>query len=198
MIEHVGDIVANGGVVNKNFLDEPGLNRTLLGDGIATAMAGLMGGPPNTTYSENTGVLAITKVYDPFIIRIGALFAIALALVPKLAALLRTVPTPVLGGLSIILFGMIASVGLRTLVENQVDFKKGRNMLVVGLILVFGLGLSGLVNPLKIGDVQISGLALAAVIGVVANLILPADREEVAPALSSDAYKDADSDTPES
>ena len=183
MIEHVGDIVANGGVVNKNFLDEPGLNRTLLGDGIATAMAGLMGGPPNTTYSENTGVLAITKVYDPFIIRIGALFAIALALIPKLAALLRTVPTPVLGGLSIILFGMIASVGLRTLVENQVDFKKGRNMLVVGLILVFGLGLSGLVNPLKIGDVQISGLALAAVIGVVANLILPADREEVAPAL---------------
>ncbi|MGB5656596.1 MAG: uracil-xanthine permease family protein, partial [Acidimicrobiia bacterium] len=141
MIEHVGDIVANGGVVGRNFLDEPGLNRTLLGDGIATGVAGLIGGPPNTTYSENTGVLAITKVYDPFILRIGALFAIALALIPKLAALLRTVPTPVLGGLSIILFGMIASVGLRTLVENHVDFKKGRNMLVVGLILVFGLGI---------------------------------------------------------
>ena len=194
MIEHVGDIVANGGVVNKNFLDEPGLNRTLLGDGIATAMAGLIGGPPNTTYSENTGVLAITKVYDPFIIRIGAVFAIALALVPKLSALLRTVPVPVLGGLSIILFGMNASVGLRTLVENQLDFKKGRNMLVVGLILVFGLGLSGLVNPLKIGDVQISGLALAAVVGVVANLILPAGRDEVAPAMPSDSYDKADSD----
>jgi uracil permease len=183
MIEHVGDIVANGGVVNKNFLDEPGLNRTLLGDGIATAAAGLIGGPPNTTYSENTGVLAITKVYDPFIIRIGALFAIALALIPKLAALLRTVPVPVLGGLSIILFGMIASVGLRTLVEAQVDFRKSRNMMVVGLILVFGLGLSGLTTPLAIGDVQISGLALAAVIGVVANLILPSDRVEVEPAL---------------
>ncbi|MCJ7781715.1 MAG: uracil-xanthine permease family protein [Acidimicrobiia bacterium] len=198
MIEHVGDIVANGGVVGKNFLDEPGLNRTLLGDGIATAVAGLIGGPPNTTYSENTGVLAITKVYDPFILRIGAVFAIALGLVPKLAALLRTVPVPVLGGLSIILFGMIASVGLRTLVENNVDFKKGRNMLVVGLILVFGLGISGLATPLKIGDVQISGLALAAVIGVVANLILPADRVEVGPALSSDAYEQADSDSQES
>ncbi len=192
MIEHVGDIVANGGVVGKNFLDEPGLNRTLLGDGIATAAAGLIGGPPNTTYSENTGVLAITKVYDPFILRIGALFAIALALVPKLAALLRTVPTPVLGGLSIILFGMIASVGLRTLVEARVDFRKGRNMLVVGLILVFGLGVSGLSTPLEIGDVQVSGLALAAVIGVVANLILPADREEVGPALPSDSYVTTD------
>lgn len=184
MIEHVGDIVANGSVVGKNFLDEPGLKRTLPGDGIATAVAGLIGGPPNTTYSENTGVLAITKVYDPFIIRIGAVFAIALALIPKLAALLRTVPVPVLGGLSIILFGMIASVGLRTLVEAHVDFKKGRNMLVVGLILVFGLGISGLSTSLAIGDVQNSGLALAAVIGVVANLIIPTDVQEVAPVLA--------------
>jgi uracil permease len=184
MIEHVGDIVANGSVVGKNFLDEPGLKRTLPGDGIATAVVGLIGGPPNTTYSENTGVLAITKVYDPFIIRIGAVFAIALALIPKLAALLRTVPVPVLGGLSIILFGMIASVGLRTLVEAHVDFKKGRNMLVVGPILVFGLGISGLSTSFVIGDVQISGLALAAVIGVVANLIIPTDVQEVAPVLA--------------
>ena len=194
MIEHVGDIVANGSVVGKNFLDEPGLKRTLLGDGIATALAGLIGGPPNTTYSENTGVLAITKVYDPFILRIGALFAIALALIPKLAALLRTVPVPVLGGLSIILFGMIASVGLRTLVEAHVDFKKGRNMLVVGLILVFGLGISGLSTPLAIGDVQISGLALAAVIGVVANLIIPTDVHEVAPVLAPDAKVKSEED----
>jgi uracil permease len=194
MIEHVGDIVANGSVVGKNFLDEPGLKRTLLGDGIATAVAGLIGGPPNTTYSENTGVLAITKVYDPFIIRIGAVFAIALALIPKLAALLRTVPVPVLGGLSIILFGMIASVGLRTLVEAHVDFKKGRNMLVVGLILVFGLGISGLSTPLAIGDVQISGLALAAVIGVVANLIIPTDVHEVAPVLAPDATVKSEED----
>jgi uracil permease len=177
MIEHVGDIVANGGVVGKNFLDEPGLNRTLMGDGIATAIAGLIGGPPNTTYSENTGVLAVTKVYDPVILRIGAGFAIVLALIPKLAAILRTVPVPVLGGLSTVLFGMIAAVGLRTLVTAQVDFKKGRNMLVVGMILVFGLGVSGLSNALSIGDVPISGLALAAVVGVVLNLILP-ERDE--------------------
>jgi len=177
MIEHVGDIVANGGVVGKNFLDEPGLNRTLMGDGIATAIAGLIGGPPNTTYSENTGVLAVTKVYDPLILRIGAVFAIVLALIPKLAAILRTVPVPVLGGLSTVLFGMIAAVGLRTLVTAQVDFKKSRNMIVVGMILVFGLGVSGLSSALSIGDVEISGLALAAVVGVVLNLVLP-ERDE--------------------
>ncbi|MDJ0924404.1 MAG: uracil-xanthine permease family protein [Acidimicrobiia bacterium] len=186
MIEHVGDILANGRVVGKDFFDDPGLNRTLLGDGIATAFAGLVGGPPNTTYSENTGVLAVTKVYDPFIIRIGAAFAVLLGLIPKLAAILRTVPVPVLGGLSVVLFGMIASVGMRTLVEGQVDFKKGRNMIVVGLILVFGLGVSGLSAPLSIGDVEISGLALAAVIGVVANLILPMDTEEVEVAMPSE------------
>ena len=186
MIEHVGDILANGRVVGKDFFKEPGLHRTLLGDGIATMFAGLVGGPPNTTYSENTGVLAVTKVYDPFIIRIGAVFAIFLGLIPKLAAILQTVPVPVLGGLSIVLFGMIASVGMRTLVEAQVDFKKGRNMLVVGLILVFGLGVSGLSSPLAIGDVEISGLALAAVIGVAANLILPMDTEEVAPVTATE------------
>jgi uracil permease len=178
MIEHVGDILANGRVVGKDFLAEPGLHRTLLGDGLATLFAGLIGGPPNTTYSENTGVLAVTKVYDPFILRIGAVFAIFLGLVPKLAAILQTVPQAVLGGLSIVLFGMIASVGMRTLVEAEVDFKKGRNMLVVGLILVFGLGVSGLSTPITIGDVEVSGLALAAVIGVVANLVLPVDTEE--------------------
>lgn len=185
MIEHVGDILANGRVVGKDFFDEPGLNRTLLGDGIATLFAGLIGGPPNTTYSENTGVLAVTKVYDPFIIRIGAVFAIFMGLIPKLAAILRTVPVPVLGGLSVVLFGMIASVGMRTLVEGQVDFKKSRNMIVVGLILVFGIGVSpGMVN---LGDVPVSGLALAAVIGVVANLVLPMDTEEVEIAMPSEA-----------
>jgi len=176
MIEHVGDILANGRVVGKDFFDEPGLNRTLLGDGIATLFAGLIGGPPNTTYSENTGVLAVTRVYDPFIIRIGAVFAIFMGLIPKLAAILRTIPVPVLGGLSVVLFGMIASVGMRTLVEGEVDFKKSRNMIVVGLILVFGIGVSpGMVN---IGDVPLSGLAIAAVVGVVANLVLPMDEEE--------------------
>lgn len=184
MIEHVGDILANGRVVGKDFFEEPGLNRTLLGDGLATLFAGLVGGPPNTTYSENTGVLAVTKVYDPFIIRIGAVFAILFGLIPKVAALLRTIPVPVLGGLSVVLFGMIASVGMRTLVEGQVDFKKSRNMIVVGLIFVFGLGVSpGLIS---IGDVPVSGLAIAAVIGVVANLILPMDSEEAQVAMPSE------------
>jgi uracil permease len=192
MIEHVGDILANGRVVGKDFFKEPGLHRTLLGDGIATLFAGLVGGPPNTTYSENTGVLAVTKVYDPFILRIGAVFAIVLAFIPKLAAILLTIPVPVLGGLSIILFGMIAAVGLRTLVEGEVDFKKGRNMLVVGLILVFGLGVSGLSSPLAIGDVAISGLALAAVIGVVVNLILPMGDEDEQVAMPSEVKSEED------
>ncbi|MDJ0498270.1 MAG: uracil-xanthine permease family protein [Acidimicrobiia bacterium] len=199
MIEHVGDILANGRVVGRDFFKEPGLNRTLLGDGIATMFAGLIGGPPNTTYSENTGVLAVTRVYDPFIIRIGAVFAIALGLIPKLSALLTTVPSSVLGGLEIILFGMIAAVGLRTLVEGEVDFKRSRNMIVAGVIAVFGLGIGafeqvntlvggieGYTNIVRIGDVTVSGLALAAVAGVAANLILPMDTEEVEVAMPSE------------
>jgi uracil permease len=177
MIEHVGDILANGRVVGKDFFKEPGVHRTLMGDGIATATAGLLGGPPNTTYSENTGVLAVTQVYDPMVLRIAAVFAIFLGFIPKFGGLLRSVPVPVLGGLSVVLFGMIAAVGLRTLVEGRVDFTKARNMIIAGMILVFGLGISGLSAPLAItfGDtsIQISGLALAAVVGVAANLILP-------------------------
>jgi uracil permease len=200
MIEHVGDILANGRVVGKDFFKEPGLHRTLLGDGLATLLAGLIGGPPNTTYSENTGVLAVTRVYDPFIIRIGALFAIGLGLIPKLAAILQTVPAAVLGGLEIILFGMIASVGLRTLVEGEVDFKRSRNMIVAGVIAVFGLGIGafeqvntlvggidGYTSIVKIGDVTVSGLAMAAVAGVLANLILPMDTEDIEVAMPSDA-----------
>jgi uracil permease len=178
MIEHVGDILANGRVVGKDFFKEPGLHRTLLGDGLATIGAGLVGGPANTTYSENTGVLAVTKVYDPRVLRIGAVFAIFLGFVPKIGGLLQTVPVAVLGGLSIVLFGMIASVGLRTLADAKVDFTHSRNLIVVAVILVFGLGYSGLSSPLSIGDVEISGLALAAVVGVAANLILPQQLEK--------------------
>ena len=178
MIEHVGDILTNGRVVGKDFFDEPGVHRTLMGDGIATLFAGFVGGPPNTTYSENTGVLAVTKVYDPMVLRIGAAFAILLGFIPKFGALLQTVPVPVLGGLSIVLFGMIASVGIRVLSDAQLDFTHSRNLIVVALILVFGLGYSGLETPLQIGDVQISGLALAAIVGVVANLVIPAQIDE--------------------
>ncbi|MDE0230702.1 MAG: uracil-xanthine permease family protein [bacterium] len=174
MIEHVGDIITNGRVVGKDFFEEPGLDRTLMGDGAATFLAGLVGGPANTTYSENTGVLAVTKVYDPAVLRIGAIVAIILGIIPKVAAVLQSIPLSVLGGLSIVLFGMIAAVGLRTLVESQVEMHKSRNLIVVAVILVLGLGTSGLEN-LQIGGVAISGLALAAVVGVVLNLILPAD-----------------------
>lgn len=174
MIEHVGDIITNGRVVGKDFFEKPGLDRTLMGDGVATFLAGLVGGPANTTYSENTGVLAVTKVYDPAVLRIGAVVAIILGIIPKVAAVLQSIPLSVLGGLSIILFGMIAAVGLRTLVESQVEMHKSRNLIVVAVILVLGLGTSGLEN-LQIGGVAISGLALAAVVGVVLNLVLPAD-----------------------
>ena len=173
MIEHVGDILTNGRVVGKDFFDNPGVNRTLMGDGIATMFAGLIGGPPNTTYSENTGVLAVTKVYDPRVLRVGAIFAILLGFIPKFGGLLQTVPVAVLGGISIVLFGMIASIGLRVLTDARVDFTQSRNLIVAALILVFGLGVSGLDSPIQIGDVSVSGLALAAVVGVIANLILP-------------------------
>lgn len=179
MIEHIGDVVANGRVVGEDFLEDPGLHRTYLGDGVATVLAGMVGGPANTTYSENTGVLAVTKVYDPSVLRIGAVFALILGFIPKLAGFLATVPVAVLGGISIVLFGMIASIGMRTLADADLDFTHSRNLIIVALILVFGLGASGL-ESLAIGDVSISGLALAAVVGVVANLVLPdvADDEE--------------------
>ncbi len=178
VMEHIGDILTNGRVVGQDFFKKPGLHRTLLGDGLATALAGLIGGPANTTYSENTGVLAVTKVYDPAILRIAAVFAILLGFSPKLAALLQTLPPGVLGGISILLFGMIASVGIRTLAEAEIDFTHSRNMIVVALILVLGLGgavadlgtitVAGAEVPL-----QASGMALAAVVGALVNLILP-------------------------
>lgn len=170
-IEHIGDITTNGAVVGKNFLVDPGVHRTLLGDGIATIAAGLLGGPANTTYSENTGVLAVTKVYDPAILRLAAIFAIGFSMFGHLAALLRTIPTPVMGGVSIILFGMIASVGVRILINADLDFSHSRNLIISALILVLGIGIGSAGIP--IGDLSVSGLAIAAVVGVVANVILP-------------------------
>ncbi len=185
VMEHIGDILTNGRVVGRDFFKEPGLHRTLLGDGAATALAGLIGGPANTTYSENTGVLAVTKVYDPSILRIAAVFAILLGFSPKLAAVLQTLPAGVLGGISILLFGMIASVGIRTLSEAQIDFTHSRNMIVVALILVLGLG--GAVADLGTISVagaevplQASGMALAALVGVIVNLLLPPEIDEPA------------------
>jgi uracil permease len=178
VMEHIGDILTNGRVVGKDFFSKPGLHRTLLGDGLATSLAGLLGGPANTTYSENTGVLAVTRVYDPAVLRLAALFAILLSFSPKLAALLQTLPQGVLGGISMLLFGMIASIGIRTLAEAEIDFTKSRNLIVVSAILVLGLGgavanlgtiqVAGAALPLKV-----SGMALAALAGVVLNLLLP-------------------------
>lgn len=175
-MEHIGDITTNSTVVGKDFLKDPGLHRTLLGDGLATMFAGFVGGPSNTTYSENTGVLATTKNYDPRLLRLTAVFAILLGLFGKVGAILQTIPDPVKGGVEVILFGMIAAVGIRSLAESNLDFTHSRNLTIVGLILVFGLGFSNLggIN-INFGTyvLNISGLFIAVLVGVLMNLILP-------------------------
>lgn len=168
-MEHIGDITTNGSVVGEDFFKDPTLTRTLLGDGVATVFAGLIGSPANTTYSENTGVLAVTKVYDPFILRVAAVIAIILSLIGKLGFIIQSIPTPVMGGISIILFGTIASVGIRTLVEAKVDFSDNKNSIICAVMLV--LGLSGIVLP--IGKLALSGMSLAALVGVILNKALP-------------------------
>ncbi|HHT65028.1 MAG TPA: uracil permease [Clostridiales bacterium] len=169
-MEHIGDITTNGAVIGKNLMKDPGLHRTLLGDGLATMFAGLVGGPANTTYSENTGVLAVTKIYNPVVIQIAAIIAILMSLIGKFGALLQTIPAPVMGGVSLLLFGMIASIGLRTISDAQLDFTNSRNLIVVSIILV--MGLSGVVFNIT-SQASLSGLSLAAVVGVVLNKVLP-------------------------
>lgn len=173
MVEHIGDVAAIGSTVDKNFMEKPGLTRTLMGDGVATAVSAMFGGPANTTYSENTGVLALTRAWDPKIMQIAAVFAIVLGIVPKLGALISTIPDSIIGGISIILFGMIAAVGARTLVENNVDFNKSRNLIIAAVIVVLGLG--GAILPIEIGafSVNIEGMALAAIAGIFLNIVLP-------------------------
>ena len=176
IVEHIGDVIAIGATVDNDFLEDPGLHRTMLGDGLLTALSAMFGGPANTTYSENTGVLALTKVWDPLIMRIAAVFAIILAVVPKLSSIISTIPTSVVGGISIVLFGMIASIGARTLVEEQVDFKLSKNLIIAAVILVLGLG--GAVLPVNLGFVQFSieGMALAAIVGITMNKVLPNEK----------------------
>ncbi|MBM6821118.1 uracil-xanthine permease family protein [Fusobacterium mortiferum] len=173
-IEHIGDITTNGAVVGKDFFKDPGIHRTLLGDGLATIAAGLLGGPANTTYGENTGVLAVTKIYDPAILRIAACYAIILGFIGKFGILLQTIPLPVMGGVSVILFGMIASVGVRTVVDARLDFSNSRNLIIASIIFVLGIAVDNIVIW---QTVSVSGLALAAFAGVVLNKILPQDRE---------------------
>lgn len=173
-IEHIGDITTNGAVVGKDFFKDPGIHRTLLGDGLATIAAGFLGGPANTTYGENTGVLAVTKVYDPSILRIAACYAIVLGFIGKFGILLQTIPLPVMGGVSVILFGMIASVGVRTVVDARLDFSNSRNLIISSIIFVLGIAVDNIVIW---QTVSVSGLALAAFSGVVLNKVLPRDRE---------------------
>lgn len=171
-IEHIGDITTNGAVVGKDFFKNPGVHRTMLGDGIATIFAGLIGGPANTTYGENTGVLAVTKVYDPKILRIAAVYAVALSFIGKFGAILQTIPVPVMGGVSVILFGMIAAVGVRTLIEAELDFGHSRNLIIAAVIFVFGIAVG---NVAIWKTVSMSGLTMAAILGVVLNKLLPKD-----------------------
>ena len=178
MIEHIGDICAISSTVGENFIEEPGLHRTLMGDGIATAIASLFGAPANTTYGENTGVLALTKVYDPLVVRIAAVFAIIASFCPKFSALVSAMPVGTIGGVSLIIYGMISAIGVRNLVENRVDLTKSRNVIVASLIMSLALGVTfsaaGAIKlPLGGITLSFSGLAVAAVVGIVVNAILP-------------------------
>lgn len=175
IIEHVGDMYAIGGVAEKNFIEKPGLHRTLLGDGIATGLAGMVGGVPNTTYSEVTGAIALTKVTNPFILRIAAVTAIVFSLVGKISGILKTIPQAVLGGIMLLLFGLIASVGIKTLIDSKTDMGKIRNQVVVSIVLTIGIG--GAV--ISWGNFSLAGIGLAAVAGILLNLILPGHAKQV-------------------
>ncbi len=173
MMEHIGDICAISSTVGKNFIEKPGLHRTLLGDGVATTLASLFGGPANTTYGENTGVLALSKVYDPKVIRIAAIIAVILSFSPKFAALVNLIPTAIIGGVSFILYGMISAIGVRNVVENQVDFTKSRNLIVAAVILVSALGLGSISFAIGGLNITLSALACASILGIVLNAVLP-------------------------
>ncbi|HHX74917.1 MAG TPA: uracil-xanthine permease [Firmicutes bacterium] len=169
-MEHIGDITTNGAVTKNDFFKDPGLAKTLIGDGLATSFAGLVGGPANTTYSENTGVLAMTGNFNPFTLEVAAVFAIILAFFGKLGVALQTIPAPVIGGASIILFGMIATIGLRTIKDGDVDLNQNRNLIIISIMLV--LGISGVTLPIT-GNIGLSGLSLSALTGIILNLVLP-------------------------
>ena len=178
MVEHIGDICAISSTVGKNFVSDPGLHRTLTGDGLATAIAALFGAPANTTYGENTGVLALSKVYDPRVIRLAAVFAVILSFCPKFAAIIGAMPAATIGGVSLVLYGMISAVGVRNVVENQVDFTKSRNVLIAALILVLSIGIkyssAGAISfHIASFTISLSGLAVGAIVGILMNAVLP-------------------------
>lgn len=173
MIEHIGDVCAISSTCNRNYIADPGLHRTLVGDGCATALAALFGAPANTTYGENTGVLNLTKVFDPRVVRIAACLAIVFSFCPKFAQIIYAMPTATVGGVSLVLYGMISAVGVRNLVENKVDFTNNRNVLIAALILVLAIGINFGPGSVSFGKVSLSGLAVAALVGIILNAILP-------------------------
>lgn len=184
IIEHIGDISAISSTCNRNFIASPGLHRTLLGDGLATIAASLFGAPANTTYGENTGVLALTKVFDPRVIRIAALFAILFSFCPKFAAVIEVMPACVIGGVSLVLYGMISAVGIRNLVENHVDFMQSRNIIITALIIVLSIGIAysaagAIVIPAGSVTISLSGLAVGSLAGIVLNVVLPGHEQVV-------------------
>ena len=174
MMEHIGDISAISATCGKNYMEDPGLHRTLLGDGLATAVAGLFGGPANTTYGENTGVLALSRVYDPEVVRLAAVYAVILSFSPQFDALVNSIPSAIVGGVSFILYGMISAVGVRNVVENRVDLTKSRNLIIAAVIMVCGLGFSnGITFQVGGAVIKLTALAIAAIAGVLLNAILP-------------------------
>ena len=174
MMEHIGDISAISATVGENFVEDPGLHRTLIGDGLATSLSALVGGPANTTYGENTGVLELSRVYDPKVIRLAALYAILLSFIPKVSAVIGSMPSAIIGGVSFMLYGMISAIGVRNVVENHVDFTKSRNLIIAGVIFVCGLGFSnGLTFTIAGTPITLTALAIAAIAGIVLNAILP-------------------------
>ena len=179
MMEHIGDISAISATTGENFLEDPGLHRTLIGDGLATSLSALFGGPANTTYGENTGVLELSHVYDPRVIRIAAGFAILLSFIPKISEIIGSLPSAIIGGISFILYGMISAIGVRNIVENRVDFTKSRNLMIAAVILVCGLGFSsGLTFQIGSTSITLTSLAIAALAGIILNAILPGNDYE--------------------
>ena len=182
MMEHIGDMSAISATVEENFIEDPGLHRTLIGDGIATSIAGLFGGPANTTYGENTGVLELSQVFDPKVVRLAAVYAVVLSFSPKFAAVINSIPTAIIGGVSFILYGMISAIGVRNVVENRVDFTNSRNLIIAAVIMVCGLGFkiwgfnneySGLTFTVGGTSITLTSLAVAAIAGIALNAILP-------------------------
>ena len=170
MMEHIGDISAISATVDRNFIEDPGLHRTLLGDGLATSLSALIGGPANTTYGENTSVLALSRVYDPKVIRLAAIYAVILSFIPKMAEVISSLPSAIIGGISFILYG----IGVRNVVENKVDLTRSRNLVITAVILVCGLGISdGLTFTIAGAHITLTGLALAAIVGILLNAVLP-------------------------